>query len=51
MKNPKKVTNPKGPKNIWVFKVIVAFDASVSEITSLEGDEVVSGQWLFQTYH
>ena len=30
MKNPKIVTNPKGPKKMWVLKVKLASDAGVS---------------------
>ena len=47
MKNPKKVTYPRGPKKIWVSKVKIVFDAGVSLITSSKRKEMVFGQWLF----
>ena len=51
VKNPKKATNSKGPKKMWVPKVKVVSDAGVSQITSSEGDEMVFRQWLFQTHN
>ena len=50
VKRPKKSTNPKGPKKIWVPKVKIISNVVVSEIISLEGNEVVSGQWMVQAH-